>query len=122
MCSVDELRKLLAEKESYNAFFNSLDQVKIQNNVSVHSPLRFSSAPSMSHYHAYIFFMNITLLLRFYLITFSSRANYRKNSHNLSEFIIVNLILLSFIVSLNSVFFNPFLTFNLLLEADDACN
>ncbi|XP_020087061.1 vacuolar protein-sorting-associated protein 37 homolog 1-like [Ananas comosus] len=31
--SVDELRKLLAEKESYNAFFNSLDQVKIQNNV-----------------------------------------------------------------------------------------
>lgn len=31
--SVDELRKLLTDKEAYNAFFNSLDQVKIQNNL-----------------------------------------------------------------------------------------
>ncbi|OAY70663.1 Vacuolar protein-sorting-associated protein 2, partial [Ananas comosus] len=31
--SVDELRKILADKEAYDAFFNSLDQVKIQNNV-----------------------------------------------------------------------------------------
>ncbi|XP_038988875.1 vacuolar protein-sorting-associated protein 37 homolog 1-like isoform X2 [Phoenix dactylifera] len=31
--SIDELRKLLTDKEAYNAFFNSLDQVKIQNNL-----------------------------------------------------------------------------------------
>ncbi|WOK92783.1 vacuolar protein-sorting-associated protein [Canna indica] len=31
--SVDDLRKLLTDKEAYNAFFNSLEQVKIQNNV-----------------------------------------------------------------------------------------
>lgn len=31
--SVDELRKLLNDKEAYNALFNSLDQVKIQNNL-----------------------------------------------------------------------------------------
>ncbi|XP_072981103.1 vacuolar protein-sorting-associated protein 37 homolog 1-like [Typha angustifolia] len=31
--SVDELRKLLNDKEAYSAFFNSLDQVKIQNNL-----------------------------------------------------------------------------------------
>ncbi|URD98802.1 vacuolar protein-sorting-associated protein 37 [Musa troglodytarum] len=31
--SVDELRKLLNDKEAYNAFFNSLEQVKIQNNL-----------------------------------------------------------------------------------------
>ncbi|KAG1361344.1 vacuolar protein-sorting-associated protein 37 [Cocos nucifera] len=31
--SVDELRKLLTDREAYNAFFNSLDQVKIQNNL-----------------------------------------------------------------------------------------
>ncbi|KAG1371417.1 putative repressor of RNA polymerase III transcription MAF1 [Cocos nucifera] len=30
---VDELRKLLTDKEAYNALFNSLDQVKIQNNL-----------------------------------------------------------------------------------------
>lgn len=39
MCSVDELRKLLTDKEAYNAFFNSLDQVKIQNNVSIEATL-----------------------------------------------------------------------------------
>jgi ESCRT-I complex subunit VPS37 len=32
--SVDELQRLLKDKEAYNAFFNSLDQVKTQNNVS----------------------------------------------------------------------------------------
>ncbi|XP_042407468.1 vacuolar protein-sorting-associated protein 37 homolog 1 [Zingiber officinale] len=31
--SVDELRKLLTDKEAYGTFFNSLDQVKIQNNL-----------------------------------------------------------------------------------------
>uniref|UniRef100_A0ACD5XI73 Uncharacterized protein n=1 Tax=Avena sativa TaxID=4498 RepID=A0ACD5XI73_AVESA len=31
--SVDELQRLLKEKEAYNAFFNSLDQVKTQNNL-----------------------------------------------------------------------------------------
>ncbi|KAE8788358.1 hypothetical protein D1007_37613 [Hordeum vulgare] len=31
--SVDELQRLLKDKESYNAFFNSLDQVKTQNNL-----------------------------------------------------------------------------------------
>ncbi|XP_068646391.1 vacuolar protein-sorting-associated protein 37 homolog 1-like [Aristolochia californica] len=31
--SVDELRKLLTEKGAYDAFFHSLDQVKIQNNL-----------------------------------------------------------------------------------------
>ncbi|XP_074578224.1 vacuolar protein-sorting-associated protein 37 homolog 1-like [Curcuma longa] len=31
--SVDELRKLLTDKEAYDTFFNSLDQVKIQNNL-----------------------------------------------------------------------------------------
>ncbi|WOK98366.1 vacuolar protein-sorting-associated protein [Canna indica] len=31
--SGDELRKLLTDKETYSAFFNSLDQVKIQNNL-----------------------------------------------------------------------------------------
>lgn len=41
MCSVDELRKLLTDKEAYNAFFNSLDQVKIQNNVSLKLKLHF---------------------------------------------------------------------------------
>ena len=34
-CSVDELQRLLKDKEAYNAFFNSLDQVKTQNNVSL---------------------------------------------------------------------------------------
>jgi hypothetical protein len=34
-CSVDELQRLLKDKEAYNAFFNSLDQVKTQNNVSI---------------------------------------------------------------------------------------
>lgn len=32
--SVDELRKLLADKDAYHQFLLSLDQVKIQNNVS----------------------------------------------------------------------------------------
>ncbi|KAL9266295.1 Vacuolar protein-sorting-associated protein 37 homolog 2-like protein [Drosera capensis] len=32
--SVEELRKLLADKEAYNNFVLSLDQVKTQNNVS----------------------------------------------------------------------------------------
>ncbi|XP_071680871.1 vacuolar protein-sorting-associated protein 37 homolog 1-like [Lolium perenne] len=32
-CSVDELQRLLKDKEAYNAFFNSLDQVKTQNNL-----------------------------------------------------------------------------------------
>ncbi|XP_010938098.1 vacuolar protein-sorting-associated protein 37 homolog 1 [Elaeis guineensis] len=36
--SINELRKLLTDKEAYNAFFNSLDQVKIQNNL--HDELR----------------------------------------------------------------------------------
>ncbi|KAL0916646.1 hypothetical protein M5K25_014174 [Dendrobium thyrsiflorum] len=31
--SIDELRKLLNDKEAYNSFFNSLEQVKIQNNL-----------------------------------------------------------------------------------------
>ncbi len=31
--SVDDLQRLLKDKEAYNAFFNSLDQVKTQNNV-----------------------------------------------------------------------------------------
>ncbi|KAM0920834.1 hypothetical protein ACQ4PT_007254 [Festuca glaucescens] len=31
--SVDELQRLLKDKEAYNAFFNSLDQVKTQNNL-----------------------------------------------------------------------------------------
>jgi len=31
--SVDELQRLLKEREAYNAFFNSLDQVKTQNNL-----------------------------------------------------------------------------------------
>lgn len=31
--SVDELQRLLKDKESYNAFFNSFDQVKTQNNL-----------------------------------------------------------------------------------------
>ncbi|KAL6867257.1 hypothetical protein ACP4OV_015281 [Aristida adscensionis] len=31
--SIDELQRLLKDKEAYNAFFNSLDQVKTQNNV-----------------------------------------------------------------------------------------
>lgn len=33
-CSIEELQRLLKDKEAYNAFFNSLDQVKTQNNVS----------------------------------------------------------------------------------------
>ncbi|XP_072973667.1 vacuolar protein-sorting-associated protein 37 homolog 1-like [Typha angustifolia] len=36
--SVDELRKLLADKDAYTAFFNSLDEVKNQNNL--HEELR----------------------------------------------------------------------------------
>ncbi|OEL28179.1 Vacuolar protein-sorting-associated protein 37-like protein 1 [Dichanthelium oligosanthes] len=32
--SIEELQRLLKDKEAYNAFFNSLDQVKTQNNVS----------------------------------------------------------------------------------------
>jgi ESCRT-I complex subunit VPS37 len=32
--SVDELRKLLSDKDAYHQFLLSLDQVKIQNNVS----------------------------------------------------------------------------------------
>ncbi|KAG2656110.1 vacuolar protein-sorting-associated protein 37 homolog 1-like [Panicum virgatum] len=31
--SIEELQRLLKDKEAYNAFFNSLDQVKTQNNV-----------------------------------------------------------------------------------------
>uniref|UniRef100_A0A0E0GPV9 VPS37 C-terminal domain-containing protein n=1 Tax=Oryza nivara TaxID=4536 RepID=A0A0E0GPV9_ORYNI len=31
--SVDDLQRLLKDKEAYNAFFNSLDQVKTQNNL-----------------------------------------------------------------------------------------
>ncbi|CAN6202458.1 unnamed protein product [Urochloa humidicola] len=31
--SIEELQRLLKDKEAYNAFFNSLDQVQIQNNV-----------------------------------------------------------------------------------------
>ncbi|XP_042428989.1 vacuolar protein-sorting-associated protein 37 homolog 1-like [Zingiber officinale] len=31
--SADELRRLLSDKEAYGAFFNSLDQVKVQNNL-----------------------------------------------------------------------------------------
>jgi hypothetical protein len=34
-CSVDELQRLLRDKEAYNAFFNSLDQVKTQNKVGI---------------------------------------------------------------------------------------
>ena len=34
LCSIEELQRLLKDKEAYNAFFNSLDQVKTQNNVS----------------------------------------------------------------------------------------
>ncbi|TKW37911.1 hypothetical protein SEVIR_1G080300v4 [Setaria viridis] len=36
--SIEELQSLLKDKEAYNAFFNSLDQVKTQNNV--HDELR----------------------------------------------------------------------------------
>ncbi len=32
--SVDELRKLLSDKDAYHHFLLSLDQVKLQNNVS----------------------------------------------------------------------------------------
>ncbi|KAG6486496.1 hypothetical protein ZIOFF_055072 [Zingiber officinale] len=32
-CSADELRRLLSDKEAYGAFYNSLDQVKVQNNL-----------------------------------------------------------------------------------------
>lgn len=32
--SVDELRKLLSDKDAYQQFLHSLDQVTIQNNVS----------------------------------------------------------------------------------------
>ncbi|MQL84149.1 hypothetical protein Taro_016657 [Colocasia esculenta] len=32
-CSVDELRKLLTDKDAYNSFFHSLEQVKVQNNL-----------------------------------------------------------------------------------------
>ncbi|XP_042420814.1 vacuolar protein-sorting-associated protein 37 homolog 1-like [Zingiber officinale] len=31
--SADELRRLLSDKEAYGAFYNSLDQVKVQNNL-----------------------------------------------------------------------------------------
>ncbi|KAG0460490.1 hypothetical protein HPP92_020400 [Vanilla planifolia] len=31
--SIDELRKLLSDKDAYNSFFNSLEQVKIQNSL-----------------------------------------------------------------------------------------
>jgi hypothetical protein len=34
VCSIEELQRLLKEKEAYNAFFNTFDQVKTQNNVS----------------------------------------------------------------------------------------
>jgi ESCRT-I complex subunit VPS37 len=33
--SVDELRKLLSDKDAYQQFLLSLDQVKVQNNVSL---------------------------------------------------------------------------------------
>jgi hypothetical protein len=35
LSSVDELRKLLSDKDAYQQFLNSLDQVKIQTNVSL---------------------------------------------------------------------------------------
>ena len=42
LCSIEELQRLLKDKEAYNAFFNSLDQVKTQNNVSsVAQPLLY---------------------------------------------------------------------------------
>lgn len=34
LSSADELRKLLSDKDAYQRFLLSLDQVKIQNNVS----------------------------------------------------------------------------------------
>jgi len=40
--SIEELQRILKDKEAYNAFFNSLDQVKTQNNVSsVAQPLLY---------------------------------------------------------------------------------
>jgi hypothetical protein len=42
LCSIEELQRLLKDKEAYKAFFNSLDQVKTQNNVSsVAQPLLY---------------------------------------------------------------------------------
>lgn len=38
--SVDELRKLLSDKDAYQQFLLSLDQVKIQNNVSLKNTLK----------------------------------------------------------------------------------
>lgn len=52
--SVDELRKLLNDKEAYNALFNSLDQVKIQNNVSTRKWLYVFLIP----FYYFIFYMS----------------------------------------------------------------
>lgn len=38
--SVDELRKLLSDKDAYQQFLLSLDQVKVQNNVSLKNTLK----------------------------------------------------------------------------------
>ncbi|WRX25418.1 Modifier of rudimentary [Theobroma cacao] len=43
--SVDELRKLLSDKDAYNQFLLSVDQVKIQNNVSTKISLFYLISP-----------------------------------------------------------------------------
>ena len=46
--SVDELRKLLSDKDAYNQFLLSVDQVKIQNNVSSKNCPMFLISPFQS--------------------------------------------------------------------------
>nr|XP_029124006.1 vacuolar protein-sorting-associated protein 37 homolog 2 isoform X1 [Elaeis guineensis]XP_029124007.1 vacuolar protein-sorting-associated protein 37 homolog 2 isoform X1 [Elaeis guineensis]XP_029124008.1 vacuolar protein-sorting-associated protein 37 homolog 2 isoform X1 [Elaeis guineensis]XP_029124009.1 vacuolar protein-sorting-associated protein 37 homolog 2 isoform X1 [Elaeis guineensis] len=57
--SINELRKLLTDKEAYNAFFNSLDQVKIQNNL--HDELRKETLQLTSELLYLPFMLNICL-------------------------------------------------------------
>jgi hypothetical protein len=67
ICSVDELRRILNDKDAYNSFFNSLEQVKTQNNVSTQNTLLtmiyFGDSFLGTMFYSVLFLISIVMLL-----------------------------------------------------------
>ena len=76
LCSIEELQRLLKDKEAYNAFFNSLDQVKTQNNVSSVARATFFYTWCWHHQGMLISFLDITLFLMLLRLWFKQLARF----------------------------------------------
>ncbi|MBA0867014.1 hypothetical protein Goshw_026457, partial [Gossypium schwendimanii] len=71
--SVDELRKLLSDKDAYNQFLLSVDQVKIQNNVSSKKlSLFYLISPFQMKNYALFVFLSLRLVMCSWFVDLSS--------------------------------------------------